>query len=289
MNYIKEVTLFWDDAPYMDGYKSEYGLLYLALIDSVNRNFWKDTEIEYDRLINKTRLSKRVYLAGRTWLMENGFITFTAGRNDYAKAKFNVVVRNCTATDTANDTATGTTTVTSDAPLLHHNSTAIDTATVSSTAPILNKTKKQKTRKQEDEEGEIKISSTPLPEFVVEELRILKNNDPPELRGSPLTLDDYEVLLGDNRLLLETSCMNRKLTEQQYRRALAFFFADKRAVGHQPKSQQDVTQHFLNWLPKWKESEQTKTVKGKLTQTVEAVSEAAAESEYFTFNDLNNR
>ncbi|WP_342088040.1 DUF7833 domain-containing protein [Dyadobacter sp. OTU695] len=285
MNYIKEVSQFWDDAPHMDGYKSDFGLLYLALIDSVNRNFWRDTEIEYDRLINKTKLSKRVYLEGRAWLLANGFIIFTPGKNDYAKAKFNIAVRNCTATDTTSDTATDTANSTATDTATD---TTTETATVSSTAPIYNKTKNNKTINKEEEEARENFSPSPI-EVLVEDFKNSRKGDPPELRGSPLTLDEYEVLLGDNRLLLETSCKNRKLSEQQYRRALAFFFADKRAVGHQPKSQQDVTQHFLNWLPKWKESEQTKTVKGKLTQTVEAVTEAAAESEYFTFNDLNNR
>jgi len=143
VNYITEINTFWDNAPYLPGFKSDYGFLYLAIADSVNRNFWKDTEIEYDRIINKTRLGKRMYLEAREWLQANNFITFTKGRNDYARACFNIVVQKCTATDTA----TSTTTDTSTAPQLHRNCT---TAVPYIDKTINNKTIEQVNNKQTD-------------------------------------------------------------------------------------------------------------------------------------------
>lgn len=124
MDQLVALKAFWDEAPYLDGFKSDYAALYCAIWDSVNRNRWADTEIEYDRIINKTKMGKRMYLAGRAWLFENSFITMTKGLNEYSKAKYNIVVQNCTST------------VPSTAPQLlppeHLNST--------STVPYLNKT-----------------------------------------------------------------------------------------------------------------------------------------------------
>lgn len=128
MNYLKLINSFWRDAPYMDGYKSDYGILYFSLLDFINTNNWRETEIEYDRIINKTRIGKRMYLESRAWLIENGLIMFQSGRNDYVKAKFwideevqkrtttvtttnKVEVQKCTATDTATVTTTDTATV----------------------------------------------------------------------------------------------------------------------------------------------------------------------------------
>lgn len=272
MNYVKEVNAFWDDAPYMDGFKSDYGFLYLALVDAVNRNFWRETEIEYDRLMNKTRLSKRMYLDARSWLLANGFIHFTPGKNEYAKAKFNIVVRNCTSTDTATDTAgdTATDTATDTAA-----NTTTDTATVPSTAPSIYKTINNRTINKEEEEARDFSSPTPI-EVLVEDFKNLKKGDPPELRGTPLTLDDYEQLLLENRALLETTCMSLKISEADFERAVRKFIADKKAKKHQAKDESDITQHFMNWSRNrlWEDKDEGKQ-KGKLSKSLNTTVAAA--------------
>lgn len=90
MNYIKLIRFYWDEAPYMDGYKPDYTALFFAIVDEINRNKWQETAIEYGQLIEKTKLGKRMYLEARKWLAANGLIAMTEGRGDYAKAKFNV-------------------------------------------------------------------------------------------------------------------------------------------------------------------------------------------------------
>lgn len=107
MNYIKLINTFWDKAPDLDGYKSDYGILYFSILDAVNRRNWKDVEIEYDRIIYQSKLGKRMYLDGRRWLKENGFITLIEGKGDYQKAKFGIPfeVQKCTAQRTASSTA----------------------------------------------------------------------------------------------------------------------------------------------------------------------------------------
>ncbi len=149
------------------------------------------------------------------------------------------------------------------------------------------KEKKSKENKREDNDES--LSGSP-PDFVLRELEALKNkSDPPELRAAPLTLDDLEQELKENRYLLETACMTRKVSPEEFIAALTEFFADKRAIGHKPKSTQDVTQHFLNWLPKWKIRQAEAPKGGKLTQAVHAAVSAANSSEFFTFQDINGR
>jgi len=103
VNYLKVINDFWRDVPYLDGYKSDYGILYFSLLDFINTNNWRETEIEYDRIINKTRIGKRMYLEARKWLLDNGVIMFKSGKGDYEKAKFWIKdeVQKRTATDTA--------------------------------------------------------------------------------------------------------------------------------------------------------------------------------------------
>ncbi|MCF0074014.1 hypothetical protein LZD49_26265 [Dyadobacter sp. CY261] len=128
------------------------------------------------------------------------------------------------------------------------------------------------------------------PSFVRDELdELRKKIDPPELRAAPLTLDEYEVKLTENRGLLETTCMSLKISEESFRKAVKKFFADKRAVNHQAKNEQDITQHFMNWSRKrlWEEPD-VGDKKGKLTKSVEAAARTASRSDKFlTFDDLN--
>jgi len=129
MNYIKLINWFWEEVPCMEGYKTHYGLLFFALVDSINSNSWRSTEIEYDRLANKTKLDKRMYLEARKWLSENGIIEYIPGKNEYSKAKFTlkVEVQNCTAACTSD--------VPQHVPLTYLSSTA----TCTSDVPSINK------------------------------------------------------------------------------------------------------------------------------------------------------
>lgn len=130
MNYIDLINNYWDLAPEIDGYKPQYSCLYFGIIDSINRNFWKETSIEYDRIISKTGMDKRMYLEAREWLKNNGFIDFIAGKNNYSPAKYRI--QNCT------------TNAPSIVPLPYLNSTT----TVPSNVPIIIEDNKQETKKQ---------------------------------------------------------------------------------------------------------------------------------------------
>ncbi|WP_375443492.1 hypothetical protein [uncultured Fibrella sp.] len=88
MNYIQLINWFWEDVPYRQGYKSEYGILFMAIVDSINRNGWKSTRIEYDRIINKTQIGKKSYLDGRKWLRDEKLIDFVPGKNYDFPAQF---------------------------------------------------------------------------------------------------------------------------------------------------------------------------------------------------------
>lgn len=133
INYFKVMNLFWDAAPYLDGYKTDHPALFHAVVDSINRNGWRETEIEYDRIINKVRLGKKNYLEARKWLVLHQFITLKPGMGDYAKAKFGLgnAVLGRTAPGTAPDTAPATPSDTIPAPF---SDDAVPASTPSETA-----------------------------------------------------------------------------------------------------------------------------------------------------------
>ena len=143
MNYIELINEFWDKAPETKGYKPQYSCLYFGIIDSVNRNYWKETSIEYDRIISKTGMDKRMYLEAREWLSKNGFIEFTAGKNNYSPAKYRV--QNCT------------TVCTSDVPVQYLNSTTVCTSDV----PIIIENNRQETNKQINKREKVKNTFVP--------------------------------------------------------------------------------------------------------------------------------
>lgn len=150
--------------------------------------------------------------------------------------------------------------------------------------------RKEKEIKEKKREEEDRSSSPSPPDFVVSNRENLKI-DPPELRAAPLTLDEYQADLRNNQQFLETACMTRKVGKHEYEEALSEFFAEKRVLKHQPKSQQDVMQHFLNWLSIWKAKRDKEAQPGKLKQSaktiVESLETISESGGFYTFEDLN--
>ncbi|MVM29299.1 hypothetical protein GO755_04585 [Spirosoma sp. HMF4905] len=111
INYYRLLEWFWEEVPYRPGYKSEYGSTFLAIIDSINRNaqreLWRETAIDFDRLINKIRCSKRMYYEALKWLRQEDLLLYIPGRNEHAMARFHVgaliplEVQKRTSSDTA--------------------------------------------------------------------------------------------------------------------------------------------------------------------------------------------
>lgn len=123
-NLILIFNHFFDVAPNTKGYKAAHCALFMAIMDSINRNRWNKTRIDYERIINKCCFNKRTYLECRQWLMDNKFIEVEIGKNGYQMAVFSIgsAVQNYTATGTATGTAT--------APLLVPNSKHINNKTI---------------------------------------------------------------------------------------------------------------------------------------------------------------
>ena len=88
VNYIKLVNWAWQEIPYIRGCRASHIALFFAVVDSINRNKWGPTSIEYDALVKKCRLSKETYLAARGWLMKENLIQFEPGRHKYQSAIF---------------------------------------------------------------------------------------------------------------------------------------------------------------------------------------------------------
>src|SRR5690242_11141215 len=119
MNYIKIVNWFWEEIPFFEGFKTSYGFLFFAILDSINKNKWQAKEIAYELIITKSGLAKRSYLESRDWLVKNNLIKVIPGKNLYQMARFELgaAVQNCTSIDTSASTAINTETMTATAPL----------------------------------------------------------------------------------------------------------------------------------------------------------------------------
>lgn len=138
VNYFRLLEWFWEEVPYMSGYKSEYGSTFLAIVDSINRNadrdIWRETAVDYDRLINKIKCSKRLYYEGLRWLRDNNLLAYSPGHNEHSMARFHIgttfplEVQKRTSTSTSTGTSTGKVEV--------QKRTSSDTSTSTSTAPI---------------------------------------------------------------------------------------------------------------------------------------------------------
>lgn len=99
VNYPILKNWFWEEVPFIEGCKTSYIVLFDAIIDSVNRNLWRpNTRIAIDTIINKCKIDKRTYLAGRKWLEDHQLIEFTPGKNNYHMASFSLgsAVLKCT-------------------------------------------------------------------------------------------------------------------------------------------------------------------------------------------------
>ncbi|WP_254563185.1 DUF4373 domain-containing protein [Dyadobacter diqingensis] len=153
---------------------------------------------------------------------------------------------------------------------------------------------------EENEKEDFSSSSSPnvVPDFGTRERAKLARDlkiDPPELRAAPLTLDEYFEQMQKNQQLLETACMTRKVTPDQFFVSLHEFILEKKAIGHLPKSYQDIAQHYLNWLPIWKakrDKQETEPVKGgKLRQQAHSIAAASekikSKGGYLTASDID--
>lgn len=137
---------------------------------------------------------------------------------------------------------------------------------------------------------------SPPPDFLKNNREAFKEDlkeNPPGFRAPPLTLDDYEQEMRNSRQFIETACMTRKATEEEVNEALRDFFLEKKAMNHKPKNGQDVMQHFLNWLTKWKESRDKKAkeqpggkIKQNLVSSLKATQSIKNKGGYLTHDDL---
>ncbi|WP_234734527.1 hypothetical protein [Tellurirhabdus bombi] len=241
-------------------------------MDSVNRNLWRETEIEYDRLINKVRLGKKNYLAGRKWLEDHHFITLQPGRGDYAKARFNMgsAVLGRTASSTAPDTAKGKNAVSDEVS----DRTAPDTApgTASDTASdthinkdvftINDKTfiERRRTPAGADDDGGDDGNEIIVPDSVEEDRQAAEASRPQT--PNPLSPSEEEVrkdLLGS--VYHQTYAAERlKLTKAptDYAELVEAFILQQLAGVEEgkPAFKKDYRKHFLYWMPKWRDVNQ---------------------------------
>ena len=107
INYIRLTNWYFENIPSLPGFKATYGYLFLTIINSINRNRWNKTDLPFEFIINKCKISKQLYLDARQWLINNDLLEIEFGKNGYQMASFDLglAVRNVTATNTATNTA----------------------------------------------------------------------------------------------------------------------------------------------------------------------------------------
>jgi hypothetical protein len=167
--------------------------------------------------------------------------------------------------------------------LINSEVTRVNTEETAVNSVFGTQSKVKESKVKESKEEDSPASDPEIPEFVKANRQPLveeRKNNPPELRAAPLSLDEYEIELRNSRQFIETACMTRKVTESEVAIALRDFFAEKRVLKHQAKNQQDIMQHFLNWLTIWKSKRDREAAKGdpskgKIQQGVETTMSAA--------------
>jgi len=277
VGYIDIIRWFWDEAPEREGYKSDYGVLFFALIDSINRNDWKEAELEYGYIIYKTRIGKRMYLDGRRWLDDNGFISVKAGRGDYAKARFAVhgAVQDAVQKRTAKRTAKRGDAVQNEVQkrtaLDTASSTASDTADCTYNTEYLIRPLRPKDGKTEDgnnsDASEKKIEGVDLPQWAIKEKEEVAkiaaeilNTNPPKSSGKspPLNWDNLKDTLMGEDLWVKWAQKELKYSVEELGALILDFVEYQQGIGESLKPD-DVRKHLVSYGRK-------KNVNGKTTQ-----------------------
>jgi hypothetical protein len=89
-DYYFIMKWFWDHGIQISGYKQTAGILFLAIVDSLNRNFWNPVHLSLEIILNKVRVDKKTYLRDRKWLIDNGFLLIEAGKNNFSLSMFSL-------------------------------------------------------------------------------------------------------------------------------------------------------------------------------------------------------
>jgi len=88
INYIKLMNWIWETIPFIEGCKAFHLVLFIAIVDSINRNKWQKTKLPYEYLINKCKINKRTYLKARQWLIDHELVEMNSGLKGYQMAEF---------------------------------------------------------------------------------------------------------------------------------------------------------------------------------------------------------
>jgi len=90
MNYIEQINGFWGKFEALPKGRPFHITLYFALLNINNRCGWNDVfSVNFDRIIQMTKLDKNTYYKACEFLYENGFLKYyEKGRNKYQSAQF---------------------------------------------------------------------------------------------------------------------------------------------------------------------------------------------------------
>jgi hypothetical protein len=144
-NYIVIVNAVWQEMPFIEGYKGQHATVFLAIVDSINRNKWNPVSLPLDYILTKIGFCRKVYTDSRKWLEDNNILKVFPGKNANQMARFELgpAVHIWTSTWTGRDTSTDTPT-----PVLPvHKRTSTDTHSKT----VNNNIDKQETIKAFDE------------------------------------------------------------------------------------------------------------------------------------------
>ena len=91
MNYIEQINAFWEKVENDQCLKPSAIVVYMALLRINNKCGWKETfKVDYCQVINLTGVAKNTYYSAIKELVENDYIHYTPGTNQYLAAQFTI-------------------------------------------------------------------------------------------------------------------------------------------------------------------------------------------------------
>jgi hypothetical protein len=100
-NYMKVLKWYWQTVPMLPGCKTQFLTVSLYILEEINRNWWEPTPIPQSRIIENTKVCKRMLIQSKAWAQQHNLFSITPGRNAVHMAIYTIgsLVHNSTAND----------------------------------------------------------------------------------------------------------------------------------------------------------------------------------------------
>lgn len=76
MKFSRIFSWHWDNVIYIDGYKMEYGVVFIYILYLLAGNDFEGVVLLPDKIMQPTAIRPKIYYPSMDWLAENGLISF---------------------------------------------------------------------------------------------------------------------------------------------------------------------------------------------------------------------